>query len=412
MAVITYQCTVCKRQNDLVQNQQGLDWIGHCNITLGCRGTLYQVEVHPDYIRGSIPPSVIGLKNWVQRKVLFNFTQTIARTSWTITHDLGTQPSVEIFVNSPTQTNPKNQVQILPEEIIYNTDDTLTLMFPVAYSGIAQLIARASNPDILNPRPIPPVVTKPPTIQLSNQGTLTIATRISSVGSPSKVTLTLQYTLGSSTASTDITYTAINIPADTSPWFDTSVVILKGKTYTVRTFNVQTLQTTTGEIATGSWAKLVGFNSVGTIMLPVLNAVLAPTNQFVVANDYSLYFTNNTVFETSGTGGPNDRPWVVVDSNFDPVTDQTTITVSDSMSGSFTNAVIVDSGIRQIDPNEVLILLGSTPFTIFDKITNSYVDFTSVNNVANQFDIFFNAGNLFASTAIEQTIYPPIRPVS
>jgi hypothetical protein len=411
MSVVTYQCTVCKRQRDIVQNQQGLDWIGHCNITLGCRGTLYQIDVHPDFIRGKIPADVQGLKNWVQRKVLFNFTQTIARNSWTITHNLGTLPSVDVFIDQPTQANPTNQVQILPEEIIYNTDDTLTLMFPQAYSGIAQLIARASNPDILNPRPIPPVVNVVPTIQLSNAGTLTIATRISSIGTPTNVTLTLQYILGTNGNSTDITYTT-NVPADTSPWFDTRVVIVKGKTYTVRTFNIQTLETTTGQIANGSWVQLIGFNSVGTISIPVISVELAPTNSFTVADDLSLFFTKNTVFETTGTGGSNDRPWVVVDSIFDPITDQTTVTVSDPMSGSFTGAIIVDSGVRQIDPNEIIILLGSPPFTIFDKITSSFVDFTAVNTPATQFDIFFNAGDLFASATVQQTVYPPIRSVS
>lgn len=413
MAVVQYQCSTCKRQIDLVQNQQGLEWVGHCNITLGCRGTLYQIDVKLDFTRGSPTPNVIGLKNWVQRKVLFNFTQTVARPMWIIEHDLGTAPSVVVFVNQPTTDNPNAQVEVLPEEIIYNTDDKLTLIFPTSYSGIAQLIARSSNPDVLAPRPIPPVVTKAPTIQLSNQGVMTIATKVLSVGNPTNMSLTLAYTLGSSAISTDITYTASNVPSNLSPWEDTTSVIIKGKTYTVRTFNVQTAQTTSGQVSNGSTIDLLSINSTGTFNIPVVSVALAPTNQFVIDNDYSLFFGENSVFQIIGaTTASNNIPWVAGSSTYDPMTNQTTITVSNDVTGTFgPSTQIVCSGVRQAAPGDVLILLGTTPFTIFDKITGTYIDFTAANNVATQFDIFFQGGDLYSSTSIETTVYPPIRPV-
>lgn len=415
MAVVTYQCSICKRQIDLVQNEQGLEWVGHCNITLGCRGILYQIEVKPDFTRGTPTPNVTGLKNWVQRKVLFNFTQAVARTSWVINHDLGTAPSVVVFINQPTQDNPTAQVEILPEDIIYNTDDQLTLIFPKAYSGIAQCIARSSNPDLLAPRPAPPVVTQPPTIQLSNKGVLTIATKVASVGNPSNVSVTLAYRLGSSAISTDITYTASNVPANLSPWEDTSSVIIKGKTYTVRTFNIQTAQTISGQVSNGSTVQLLTINSTGTFNIPVISVLLTPVNQFVVAGDFSLYFEENSVFQIVGATTPsNNIPWVVSSSIYDPATNQTTITVSNDVTGTFGPATqIVCSGVRQIVPGEVLVLLGTTPFTIFDKITNAYIDFTAVNQQSTEFDIFFyNGGDLFADTVIETTVYPPIRPTT
>src|SRR5271154_1037212 len=112
MAVVAYACTVCKRTIDLVQNKIGLDWVGGCNITLGCRGVLQQQEVYPDYIRGSLPPSVVGLKNWVQRQVLYNFTQTVDRTTWTINHDLGILPSVVVFINVTQPDGTVDQVEV------------------------------------------------------------------------------------------------------------------------------------------------------------------------------------------------------------------------------------------------------------------------------------------------------------
>ena len=194
MAVVGYQCSVCKRTINLIQNKVGLDWIGNCNITLGCRGQLIQQELYLDYTRGSLPDNVVGLKNWTQRQILYNFTQTVDRQNWVITHNLGTLPSVQIYVNVPLSADPTNMVEILPTEIIYNSDDQLTLILPRAYTGIAQLIARASNPDILNPRPRPAVTSVAPTIQLTNAGLLSIATRISTVGSIAELPIDLEFT--------------------------------------------------------------------------------------------------------------------------------------------------------------------------------------------------------------------------
>lgn len=415
MAVVEYQCSKCKRTNDLVQNQEGLEWVGHCNITLGCRGILYQINVKPDFTRGLPTPNVVGLKNWVQRKVLFNFTQTVARTTWTVTHNLGTAPSVVVFVNQPTQDNPNAQVEKLPEEIIYNTNDQLTLIFPTTYTGIAQCIARSSNPDLLQPRPTPPNITEPATILLSNRGTITIATQILSVGNPTNMSLTLSYTLGSSSVSTNITYTASSVPSNLSPWADTNTVIIKGKSYTVRTFNVQTAQTISGTVSNGSTVDLLNINSTGTFNIPVVSVALTPTNQFVIAGDFSLYFKPNSIFQITGAvTKSNNIPWVTTDSLYDPTTHQTTITVSNDVTGTFGPLTqIICSGIRDIIPGEVLVLLGTTPFTIFDKITDTYIDFTAVDTQSTQFDIFFyNGGDLFADTIIETTVYPPIRTIT
>jgi hypothetical protein len=422
VAVVTYQCTVCKRQNNLVQFQQGLDWIGHCNITLGCRGTLYQIEVHPDYVRGQLPASVIGLKNWVQRKVLFNFTQTIPRGTWTITHDLGTLPAVEVYINQPTQTNPTNQIELSPDNYIinYQTDDQLSVTFTGGntYSGIAQCIARSSNPDLLSPRPQPPTTTTVQTIQLSNEGILTIATRISSVGSAEQVTLDLQYTGSTENVTTDITYATTNVPSDLSPWFDTNIVVLKGKTYTVRTFEIQTGQTASGQVANGSYAQLVDFNSTGQISLPLLNSTPWITQTFVVSGDYTLYFISNVRFNTNviNGGSVTSEPWITSESTYNPATNETTITVTNTITQitnlELSNLQVIQNGNRQIAIGEVIILLGNAPFTIYDKVTDAYVDFASVTATLNPFALFIDGGDLFASPVIEQTIYPPIRAIT
>jgi hypothetical protein len=179
--------------------------------------------------------------------------------------------------------------------------------------------------------------------------------------------------------------------------------------YTVRTFNIQT---TSGAIANGSAVAMTGVNPIGALVLRVVG-INYPDNAFVIANDYTLYFEPNTTFQISGAGLINDVTWVVVSSTYDPITMLTTIIVTNTISPTFpiATALILQAGSREIVPGEVLILLGSSPFTIYDQITNAFVDFTAVNTATTQFDIFYNAGDLFADTSIETTVYPPIRSV-
>lgn len=421
MAVVGYKCSKCERTINLVQNKAGLDHVGNCNITLGCRGQLIQQTVYLDYIRGSIPADVVGLKNWVQRQILFDFTQTVSRTNWVITHNLGILPSVQVYVNQPTPENEENLVEILPQEVIYNTDDQLTVILPAAYTGIAQLIGRASNPDILNPRPRPAPVTTAPTVQLTNQGEITIATRVSTIDIPlglvnpvtglpnamAGLPLTMTFTPSAGSPLT-VGYVASNIKSGLSPWSDTDRILFMGRVYTVRTFNVQTGNV---QIPNGSAVALTGITLPSSVTLGGATTNV-PANTFTVTGNYGEDFTPGTPFFTNDV---NTLNWIVGSSLFDPVTNQTTISPSTLISQTVPlpapTTTVVLPGVRQIVPGEIIILLGASPFTVFDKITNQYIDMTAVDTTTTQFDIYYNAGDLFATTSIEQNIYPPIRSV-
>lgn len=406
MTVITYQCNKCQRQINLVQQKTGIDHIGHCNITAGCRGVLYQIDVHQDYIRGQIPPSVEGLQNWEQRKVLYNYIQTVARDTWNIVHNLGTLPVVEVFVSVPTSQNPNNLQAIQPETITFPDANTAILTFPRVYSGQAQLIARASNPDLLHPRPVIPSV--PVTnLQLTNNGELTLATKISSIGSLPNITVILQYT--SATGTTTRGYTATNSPNSESPWSDVNTILVKGKGYIVRTMDIQSIETVNGTITNGTTIQLVGVNATGPFNIPIIT-ISVPDNYFQVSGDYTLYFLPSSPFNVINTI-TNDATWYVLDSSYDVATNITTIIVTGTITTSGLG-IIVHPGTRQIDPDEILILLGNVPFTTFDKVSNEYIDFTSVNNTATQFLIYFNGNEFFGSSSLITTIYPPIRQLS
>lgn len=256
MAIVTYKCDICKREIDLQRNVHGLETPLRCVITHGCRGKLYQVDLQPDFIRGRTPDSVEGLDDWRQRKVLFNFEQAIERDEWTIVHNLGNSVNVSVYVNRPTEDDPDNRDEIEPDDIVIISPDEIRLVFSRPYSGIAQLIARASDPQLLNPT-VTTQVAAAAAQQISNEGEITIATKIATIGAKTNIGVQLSYTTPQETVQV-VDYTVDDAPSLLSPWNDYDRVIIKGSVYTVRSFSGIVAAMATGVIGNGSTLLFTG----------------------------------------------------------------------------------------------------------------------------------------------------------
>lgn len=330
MAIVVYQCDVCKRQIQLMRNIKGLECINRCTITHGCRGKLYQVSLHPDYIRGQIADDVPGLDNWIPRRVLFNFTQAIRRDTWVITHNMGTAPIVSVFVDHPTENNPNNREEITPVDIVYTSEDVVTLKFDAPYSGIAQLVGRQSDPNLLQPYERSSETTTEP-LQISSNGEITIAT-LATKEDNTTINITIQYDTAVG-ATPQLVYEIDNQPSLNSAWVDSNRVVFKGKVYNVRSFNGLVPQMANGEINSGS----------------------------------NLFFTAVS--------------W-----------DNTPTTTT-------------------IKTNEILILLASSPFETVDKISNQFIDVSTITPTKNTFALFYNSGEFYVDPSNIQSVYPPIRKI-
>ena len=261
------KCDTCKREIELQRNIKGLESVGRCTITHGCRGSLYQVRLHPDYIRGSIPDSVTGLDDWKQRKVLHNHTQSIERNEWRIVHNMGVVPTVSVFVNRPIEGNLDNREEITPDDVVAVDRNTLILRFERAWSGIAQLVSRQSDPDLLRPTTREVIETEG-AVQISNKGEITIATRVDNL-SASVISLILEYDTSSGALIQEL-YSADDTPTLLSPWngsdYDRIVVNVNSarRPYTVRSFNGLTQNMTSGNIDSGSTFKFKQVDPAGT----------------------------------------------------------------------------------------------------------------------------------------------------
>lgn len=264
MAIVVYKCDVCKREVELQRNIAGLERVHRCTITLGCRGKLYQIKNLPDYIRESIPVEVSGLDDWQPRRALYNHTQTIARDSWVIAHNLGTNPAVSVFVNRPLQDNPTNQEEITPTDVVVVDKNTIRLVFDRAWSGVAQLVARQTDPALLHPITTE-VTTATETYQrLTKNGEITIATSNSAwFGNPTNLDVTVRFTNALGVAYNKV-FTVDNHPSINSPWLDFDQVVVKGKVYKIRSFNLIVPEILSGEIGSGSTVEILQVAASGS----------------------------------------------------------------------------------------------------------------------------------------------------
>lgn len=260
MAIIVYQCTVCDRVIEIPEQASSFERINQCIITNECRGTLFKTDRKEDFVVGQLPPDVIGLTNYIQRKVLFNHEQSIAKDVWTVTHNLGVNPSVQVIVNRTEEVDGViqiNRVEIEPNLIEIINKNTVQITFDRPETGLAQCIARSSAPN--RAQQIVEVTTgvaadDVSAFQLSNSGILTIAVddesflfgspQINGVaGSPpvpiASVPVTINYLNDpdgfDTTDVTSVEYSALFPPISSSPWNDANFVFIDGKKYTVRT---------------------------------------------------------------------------------------------------------------------------------------------------------------------------------
>lgn len=258
MAIVIYKCDVCKREKGFQRNIEGLEKVQRCTITHGCRGKLFQTEMLPDYIRASAPKRVLGLDEWRQRKVLYNHTQSIARDNWIIEHNLGTFPSTSVFVKIPIEGDPDNVEEIIPTDTVVVDENNTILKFDRAWSGLAQLVARQSDPNLLKPFTRVVDTSAQELQQISNIGEIAIATRISTVGECADVNLTVSYNTTQNTI-VEKEYTVNDDPSGTtSSWSDFDTVVIKGKIYTIRSYQgiYQAMQDET--IGSGSTFRFTG----------------------------------------------------------------------------------------------------------------------------------------------------------
>lgn len=232
-----YQCDVCTRSIRVPTNREGLDVLTRCNITYGCQGKLHRITLAKDINdTPAFPPEVEGLQDWFQRKVLYTHDQPVQAATWLVTHDLANKPVLHVYVNRVVD-GVETLVSTVPKTTTTIDLNNTQLTFEVAESGLVQCVALSSQ-NATNPGSTDTVAPSTAAVQITGiQGELTIATLVSTP----LIGVTLGYVTSSADLDVDIEYTSVDDVASVdSPWVGTSTVLINGKKYTVRSFNLTT----------------------------------------------------------------------------------------------------------------------------------------------------------------------------
>lgn len=231
-----YQCDVCNRRIRTPTNRHGLDVVQRCTITAGCQGKLHRVTSLKDInSTPAFPPEVVGVQDWFARNILYTHQQPIRTAVWIIQHNLQNVPVLHVFVHR-TVDGETVLVEQDPAGIDIIDANTTRVTFTSAESGQAQCVS-LSTKNTTNYNNTLSTNESLDVVQLSSDvGELTVAT----LDSSETVDITLTFL---SSEVTNITYSGIdNVPSIYSPWIGANSVIVNGKRYTVRSFNLtQTL---------------------------------------------------------------------------------------------------------------------------------------------------------------------------
>lgn len=284
-----YECDVCNRRTRVATSSEGIDVVQRCIITKECTGKLHKVtDIRDINATSSFPPEVAGVQDWFQRRVLYNHTQNIKSSTWTIQHNLQNKPVVYVYTTKQTtaatsfisnaavgQTMYKSDNStssvagypsaaglykfngttwvsvngIIPQGILQSSNifqylqlnqnypfsvidnNTISVSFDDPQSGLVQCVTSASQVNEI----VSVASTTVSDIQITHNGELTLATKNS--GSVIAVAINLKSAVLS--RGVDVVYPGVDsVPSVNSPWVGTKSIFVNNNTYTVRSFDI------------------------------------------------------------------------------------------------------------------------------------------------------------------------------
>lgn len=218
-SIIVFECDTCKRSIERFQNILGLEVVGNCIITNGCKGKLVKQYVKKGYNTIRQPTYSNTLQDFIPRKSIYNHEQNIPNAVWIIKHNLNNDPSVQTFAYDQNRdlievTGKKTFIDVYTTQVTFNQE----------YEGVAHCFVRSTTNDQVVTTIIEEPEVTPDYIPLSVNGYVTFASEL-----PFNNT-SLVWTFYSPVSNLTTTSITSVLPDNSStPWADVEDVIIKGK---------------------------------------------------------------------------------------------------------------------------------------------------------------------------------------
>lgn len=315
-----YQCDVCTRKIRVPSNRKGLEIVHNCIITADCKGSLHRVMIAKEINdTPAFTPELPGVQDWVERNVLFTFTQPVQSNKWIVTHNLGNIPNVFAYVERQ-ENNSTVLKEIEPKSITPIDGNIIEVLFDQAEKGLAQCIASASQNYI---NPTTSTTSTINNVQLTNNGELTIAT----LAQDASVNLKLTYNSPTSTSPVLIEYLNLTDTTIESAWNGISTIIINGKKYIVRSFNIVTTPMApsyfqSGTIGDGSTVYFMDIQAIGNVLILLSNSPHAAVDRVnskyidvaaIGGTQSQIYYNNGNLFAASTIVKDTYPPIIIID---------------------------------------------------------------------------------------------------
>lgn len=312
-----YECDVCNRAIRMPENPTGLEVMGRCIITNGCLGTLHKV-LSPSKIAStpSLTPAVEGVDDWFQRRALYNHEQKVPTTKWIIPHGMGIIPLIQGFIHVEDEVTHKLSLVETNKFSVVSDAYKSVLTFDVPHSGTAQCISTSST-SVAKPVDLPVSFR-----DITHLGELTIAT----LNSDPSINITVRYSNTNTGEFTDVVYKSVDsVPSVLSPWAGSSNILLGGKKYYVRSFNIVTSPGGDAFFRLGSTTasgSSVSFPQIGTTYSS--NIILLSTYPHSVADRVTTEYidiasTNTSNVSLALSNGELKADSAIIRSTFPPI---------------------------------------------------------------------------------------------
>lgn len=351
MATITYQCSVCDRQIDILEKPANLNVFSKCIITNGCRGKLNKLSRNQDNNRESFPSPVLGLQDYIQRKVFYSHTQQILNPVWNIKHNLGSVPAIDVFVQTNSSSSTLTKLDIQDYKIVIVDKNNCNISLNSPFTGIAHLVARTSIQEF----DLAPIVTSD-LFKLTFGGifVLSIPKFLTKFEVP------------------PVSLTPNDLPLD-----------LKNQDIRIR---VSVIEPNKEEVICVETINQVTLNS--TPWIGWKEILLRKRRNYYIRYKSIFSFTNTFELDTT--------------------------TEADIPNGTQVRFLEIDLGtgaFQPIEQGDLLLLLGNAPYQANDKVRNKIVDVGAM--IKNDYDYFlYQDGDLYTSSSNIQTTYPQIEKVA
>lgn len=284
-----YQCDKCTRKVRVLTNKYGIDTLSRCNITLNCRGSLRQIK-QLSLINNTpqFAPEVNGVQDWFQRRIFYQFTQSLQSNVWTINHNLANNPIITAYVYGVVD----NQTVLIQDsnfttQLIDSNTTQITFTRPV--SGIAHAVTLSSQKGNI----ATPIVLDPQFQITNDSGDITVAVRVSGDApdswSADSININIKYATPNGTT---IEYLKVQrSPSIVSPWIGVKRIVANGKIYMVHSFNLTTQPPAdsvfqAGTILNGTQFNITQLNGVnisnGDILILLADSPYTPVDRSIL----------------------------------------------------------------------------------------------------------------------------------